>query len=214
MSSHVIDFTHLTLSTGHGSGGNLISKSTSLHKLRLLQSLTSRYLAQYFHSVCQHQAGTPFSAVMATKYESLAGRYIRYKDGTEKLIAWLVSTASGCCDIVRLVSSLESPKSTHSAASGEAIEVKVTELVPLAKAILNSEATAKIPARILEITRDIIIDLTKCANEYAAKSIRQTGRLADKDQSYQHFIGVLEQILDCFMSSTTPSSHGEPARSG
>lgn len=98
------------------------------------------------------------------------------------------------------------------AVAGGTVELRVAELVPLAKAIVDSNTEVTIPFMMLETVRNVIGERQKCADMYAAKSTQRTGSISKDDRSHQHFIGVLEQVLDTLASANTPTVFFGPKR--
>lgn len=64
----------------------------------------------------------------------------------------------------------------------------------------------------LQSARGVIAERQKCADTYAAKSVRQTGRASVEDQTHQHFIGILQRVLSTLLTAISPNVFFGPKR--
>ncbi|KAK4539781.1 hypothetical protein LTR36_010369 [Oleoguttula mirabilis] len=134
--------------------------------------------------------------------KALLGRYKLYKAGTTRLVQWLASSASQCCDLKSIVKSLGSglrakptkPKKTKRPETP--VEIRTQELVKLAEAIASSHFSIDVPERIIEIVQDVIAGREECAEWYAAQALQDGGELEKENESHRYFIMVLKRIKD------------------
>lgn len=129
---------------------------------------------------------------------AIVGLHERYKRATNKFVAWLVRKADRCCDITTIVPSLSDASSLPRCSS---IKLRTAELLQLAKAIKATTPAPYIPAEVLDLLRDIIRLRQLSAIDHAAKSMRRGKILSEEDESHQHFICVLQEVLDLLIST-------------
>lgn len=96
----------------------------------------------------------------------LVGRYKLYKKGTKQLVNWLAKTGSRCCDLKKVLKSMNCGFPTKKRTSKDfiqEIEVGTRELIKLAEAISDSDPPTDIPEEVIKIARDVIKGREECA---------------------------------------------------
>ncbi|CZT20929.1 uncharacterized protein RCC_06790 [Ramularia collo-cygni] len=126
----------------------------------------------------------------------LIGRYKLYKAGTSRLVEWLSITGGRCCDLKKVLKSLNSGVSTkkQSEKSIKDVEVGTQELLKLAEAIASSDSVP-VPQEIIDITREVIAGREKCAEWYSAQPLSDNGKLKKENINHRYFIQVLQKVL-------------------
>ncbi|KAF2774330.1 hypothetical protein EJ03DRAFT_4996 [Teratosphaeria nubilosa] len=139
---------------------------------------------------------------------SLIAQYLRYKEGTDKLVEWLATEAQKCggSNISKLLPTLRDAKEAVRKAkkgrgadrSATTVLVRVADLITLAKIVASSKLP--IPHSIISMTKDVIAGRQACADVYAKslaeKDVGNAKKLESDNQGHQHFIAVLQQVLD------------------
>lgn len=110
------------------------------------------------------------------------------------MLDWLVKTASTCCDISSIMTSLRSASTRRHAATGAVIEPRTAELVRLALVIARAKPSTPTPWPILETARDVVSLRQDVAADYAAESLKHHNNPSASDQGHQHFIHVLQHV--------------------
>ena len=139
---------------------------------------------------------------------TLAHRYRQYKDGTAKIVNWLVNTGRNCQDATQIIPALETTgqsskprrKNKKAAETRETtLPVTASQLSTLTKVIV--EASVPIPANIINTIQTVIHGRQTCAGWYATLASSTDSRVAE--QGHQHFITVLQEIQRLLTSSHT-----------
>ncbi|KAF2774350.1 hypothetical protein EJ03DRAFT_5303 [Teratosphaeria nubilosa] len=136
--------------------------------------------------------------------QPLTGRYKLYKAGTAKLVDWLATTASRCCDIRIVIKSLAGSGNVQSkpirppgkSKGPETVELSTQELIQLAEAIISARPPVDIPEHIIEIIRNVIGGRRECAAWYAGQALEIGSDVQKQNETHRYFIMVLERILD------------------
>ena len=126
----------------------------------------------------------------------LLNSYKLYKAGTKKLIEWLASTASRCCDIKTIVQSCgASLKRGSSTTDGRCeVEIRTREVLKLAEVVATSEPPVAIPSTIIDIAKDVIAGREECADWYAAQALQGGSGLEEENETHRYFILVLRKV--------------------
>lgn len=129
-------------------------------------------------------------AIMAP--QELVSRYKEYKSKTRGLLYWLTRTASTCCDLTTVLSSLASKSKSDAVQAdntGE-LEIRADELLALAEKIASADPPVEVPEGVLLIIRDIIAGREGCAEWYSAQALVGGSKVAKENESHRHFIEV------------------------
>ena len=131
--------------------------------------------------------------------DSESTRYTLYKEGTTRLVRWLVRTVSSCS-----IAFVNAPtKDTHSTA----------DLTRYARAILAAIPPADIPSSILELVNDVIVGRSVCADWYSSRAARSStdqSELRAGNRSHRHFIQVLQEVRDTLREARLRRSRDGP----
>lgn len=142
-------------------------------------------------------------------HNPIIGRYRLYKEGTNKLVAWMAKTASRCCDVSNIVTSITAAAKLHGTSAS--IKVRTRELIALARAIANARSPIELPASVLQICADVIAGLGSCAEWYAAQAIQDDTKLAEQNRTHAFFIDTLRMVHEILSSCKQAEMPGKPA---
>ena len=96
----------------------------------------------------------------------LVGRYKLYKKGTKQLVNWLAKTGSRCCDLKKVLKSMNCGLPSHKKRTSKdfmEVEVGTRELIKLAEAISGSDPPTDVPEEVIATARDVINGREECA---------------------------------------------------
>lgn len=145
----------------------------------------------------------------------LFGRYKLYKAGTNKLIQWLASSASRCCELKSIVKSLGSSLKAKTTKKNKEptspVEIRTQEILKLAEAIAAADPPIDIPETIIEIAKDVIAGREECAGWYAAQALQGGSELEQENESHRYFILVLQRVLNLLIDAHGKRPSPEPS---
>ncbi|KAK3637581.1 hypothetical protein LTR56_013584 [Elasticomyces elasticus] len=136
----------------------------------------------------------------------IAGRYKLYKKGTNKLVAWLAKTASRCCDITDILTSITP------ATPAATIKIRTRDLIALAKAIASARPPIELSASVLKACEDVIAGREACAEWYAAQAIQDASDLAEQNRTHKFFIDTLKKVHELLSTCKQQASASTPAK--
>ncbi|KAM7188590.1 hypothetical protein V8F33_010555 [Rhypophila sp. PSN 637] len=129
--------------------------------------------------------------------DRIRGRYQIYKQGTQKVLEWLVDTANQICYIVSLIKSMRPGYTEIKDKINNKTIVTITtrEMITLAQAIASSSSTTgfEMPMEILDILQDVIKRRKDFADGYKQLEVDSEDIEVD-NLSHQYFIGVLQRV--------------------
>ncbi|KAF7198398.1 hypothetical protein HII31_00137 [Pseudocercospora fuligena] len=111
--------------------------------------------------------------------EQLSSRYCLYKEGTNRLVRWIIKTASSC---------------RRSLVKSNNGVVSTKNLIECTEVIVSWKPPVDIPVHILELLEDVILGRSLCAKFYTNKG-KKSREEAEVDRSHAHFISVLEDMM-------------------
>ena len=140
---------------------------------------------------------------------SVRSSYIRYKESTQKLVRWLVTTVSSIPSIPNAAENHEAPKGKKkggggrskkgkagSANSGTAIGdpvISIRNFIDYAKLIAKKEYQVAVPEAVFSLFESVIQARKMVAGFY--KQLNLTPDLEAKNESHLNFIKVLEEAF-------------------
>jgi hypothetical protein len=138
---------------------------------------------------CNHRHQAALKAPNA-----LQGRYKVYKQGTNKLIEFLITAAGRCCDLKTIVHSIKNKITIKkSNKSQPKFALKTSELVKLAQAVADSDPPIDVPESVIQILRDVIAGREECNSWYAAQPVKDD--LEEQNETHRYFIKASFIIL-------------------
>ena len=90
--------------------------------------------------------------------EFVAGRYKRYKRGTNKLLHWLVDTASQCGDLNTIIGRHGAKAREHD------LILSTQDIIKLARSIASCKPAVTVPLTISFALDDVIASRKECAS--------------------------------------------------